>query len=307
MGRAPLGEQVGDLKLPDAAPLRHIDPPRQPLKAELPAAGELFHLHQLGGGPLAAYLGVQRRGEDGGQEKVNAVVRSSLHEFLNPAPVGLAENLQIVVGGDAVRMEPLGKQQLLLRQLHADQLQGKLRYLPDALLLVGEGDPHRIDPGLRAGLGLDGDPDRVEAVRDAFHHGFLHGVERIREEAGIRPQIVVIPVGIGGELRGDVAHLPEGNGVRQGGIHLQGEIRLAEAVQGVGDLVGIFLTAQQAAAFEGIAVDAVQEYLCQRGQGIQGEMTFHIERAPFNRRASWREGALRRKSRFLRAGWGNWA
>ena len=63
---APLSEQMGNLEVLDAAVLGHFDEPGQFIKVKRVAAVFQGDIHQLNGGALAADLGIQRRGENGG-------------------------------------------------------------------------------------------------------------------------------------------------------------------------------------------------------------------------------------------------
>ena len=72
---APLGEEVGNFQIGDVQTVAHIDPAVESVKAEaVVAVGGDGDVEELGRGALIAYAGIQRRGEDGGEEQGDAVL-----------------------------------------------------------------------------------------------------------------------------------------------------------------------------------------------------------------------------------------
>ena len=111
------GSKDGTVEALYPVPAAQPGPPFQPVKAETPAALRLLpDIYQLAGHPAPAYRRIQRRREDGGEQHVDAIVRRRLHIRLQQLPESFAEHLRPVLPGDAVPVEPLGKDQLLRRQ-----------------------------------------------------------------------------------------------------------------------------------------------------------------------------------------------
>ena len=70
----PLSEQVRYLKILDTDSVTHINPSVNKVEAEFVFAVGNGYVYELRGKALTANLGVERRGEDGGEKKVYTVL-----------------------------------------------------------------------------------------------------------------------------------------------------------------------------------------------------------------------------------------
>ena len=139
--RAPLREQVGDFVVLYAAAAAHVHPPAQPAEAKAVAVCLAEYIHQLHRRAVGAHARVQRRRVRGHEDGVDAVLDRAAHEVFRNAPVFLGKDLDAVVVGEGVRVQPAGVDQRLLRQLCADQFERDLDFAGQrAALLVDQAD-----------------------------------------------------------------------------------------------------------------------------------------------------------------------
>ena len=111
---SPLSEEVSDLKVLDSDSVAHIHPSVDEVEVEGVFTVLNGYTDELVGESLAAYLGVERRSEGGGEKEVDAVSMSGSCKVLNDLPVLLAPYLYVVVVCEGVAVEPLGEDELLL-------------------------------------------------------------------------------------------------------------------------------------------------------------------------------------------------
>ena len=202
--RAPLGEQMGYLKIPDPAGLAEQQPPFQigEVKGVFPVGpGDLHQLHRRA---LVAHGGVQRRGELGGQHHGDPPLRGGADEVFQNGPVRLGKDRHLVVVRQAVRVEPLGVREGDGGQFHRQDGH-----------LGGEGGDQR--PGgdilkpqrqriLARGQGRVGghvDPEGFPLAGGKDHAVVGHRFQPVGEKARGLAQIVVVGVGVGRVGAGD--------------------------------------------------------------------------------------------------------
>ncbi len=82
-------------------------------------------VHQLGGQSFTASLGIQRRGKNGCQNHIDAMLRRHFQITFQGLPVGGRKHGLIIKSGNAVTMEPLGNNQILLGQCGGNHVEGK--------------------------------------------------------------------------------------------------------------------------------------------------------------------------------------
>ena len=113
---APLGEEGGDLKIADAAFLGKGYPFFQIGKIKVQSLRAFRDGNQLTGHPAAVWLNVQRRGDDRGQQRVDAVGGGLCQIVFEDLPKPGREHLAAVDLAQAVAMEPFGVADGLGRQ-----------------------------------------------------------------------------------------------------------------------------------------------------------------------------------------------
>ena len=116
MQRAPLREQMRHFKVFHPRAPRRGHPAAQKRKIKLPALRALAHAHQLHRGALAAHGGIQRRGEQRGQNHIDAPARGHGHKALDQLPVLGGKHGHAIVLRQAVAVKPVGAPQRLLGQ-----------------------------------------------------------------------------------------------------------------------------------------------------------------------------------------------
>ena len=122
-GGAPLGEEMGDLEISDSGFFRQFDPAVELAEIEGIFAFGAGDSDQLNGRAFAADPGVERRGEDRGQDHIDPVVRRTLHEIADDFPVFFTENRNVVIRRQTVAVEPVGVFELLFRDDRIEHFQ----------------------------------------------------------------------------------------------------------------------------------------------------------------------------------------
>ena len=155
----PLGEQVRDLKILNAHAVAHVDPAPQLIKAKGIGIAVLGHVHQLHRGALKADGGIQRRGEHGGQQQIDAVLACRARKILHDSPMLLAPGGYMVVVCKAIAMEPLGQAHGLRGQGSTDDGDVNVLLLDDIALAVGQRDIGGVRAGRERAVRVKFDPN----------------------------------------------------------------------------------------------------------------------------------------------------
>ena len=235
---------MGHLKSFYPAAPGHAEKPLQPGKPEPVAIPLPLHIQQLNAGPLLAHLGIQGRGEDGGQHHVDPLLRRGCEEFFPQVPVLLRIYRHLIVVRQAVPVEPLGVNQLLVRQVPPHNPQGK----PGLPLAAAGGNPHYngIFPRGEALGNPAVDPQHRGQKGAGLHHALLDGQKGIGKQTRLGGQIVAVAlVRIGRQRAGDLPHLEHLQAL-QGGLHRYPQRSGTPAVLANDRLKGKFLAAQAA-------------------------------------------------------------
>ena len=200
----PLGEEVGDLEEFNAHAVTHVDPTIQLVEAEGVLAVGDRNVQKLYRGALTADGRIQRGGEQGGQQEVDAVAAGCSGEILYDLPVALRPCLAVVVVGQTVAMEPLGDLHGLGRQLGVHDLHGDLLG-GHGVLARHEADGDFVGSCLQTALGIQLDPHGAELVlHDRDHAAVVQGLEPVGVETGLLGQVVVVTdLGVDGIGYGD--------------------------------------------------------------------------------------------------------
>lgn len=103
----PLGEQMGNFKIFDAAFLCKRNPAVQFLETERVFSLFQDHIDKLDSRALRSGFGIQRRSKDRSQDQIDPVFRRVFHEVADYAPVFLAEHIDVIIHHKAVRMKPV--------------------------------------------------------------------------------------------------------------------------------------------------------------------------------------------------------
>nr|WP_307860299.1 hypothetical protein [Paenibacillus cisolokensis] len=196
--------KLNDLKTDS---LRKIEPPVQLVEPETVPPVLAPYVHELHRRPLASDIRIERRGEQRGVDRIDAVAGRRLHERLDQRPMPLRKDVDAVIGGDAVRMKPFRMQQPLFRQpcgqhVERERLGGGRRSV-----LGDEADFDRILARFVASVKLDRHPDGAPLARRS-NPAFLRlgRQQRVRVKSRFRTHDIVVVVGIYGHLRRDEAN-----------------------------------------------------------------------------------------------------
>ena len=186
----------------------------QQRKIELPALRPPAHAYQLHRGTLAAHGGIQRRGEQRGQDHINAPARGRSHKALNQPPVLGGKHGHAIVLRQAVAVKPVGATQRLLGQKARQNAHARAG-LAEQLARVRLQQLQRdfIIPGRRA-LGRYLHPEGVPQP------GLQMRAQPIAEQIGVQAggfaHIIVIRAGQGGQRDGHAAHTAHAHMAAQG-------------------------------------------------------------------------------------------
>ena len=124
------------------------------------------YIHQLHRRAVGAHARVQRRRVRGHEDGVDAVFDRAAHEVFRNAPVFLGKDLDAVVVGEGVRVQPAGVDQRLLRQLCADQFERDFDFAGQrAALLVDQADAGGVFAGVKLIFRREVKPDRAPLPR----------------------------------------------------------------------------------------------------------------------------------------------
>lgn len=223
--RAPLGEKVRDFQILHVVLAAQRQPALQAGEIKAEFAILRANLNQLNRRAFGADGGVQRRGEDGRQDHVDAMVRRGPDEVFRDAPVFLGHGFHAVIGAQAVAVEPLGVDQLLFGQLRTAYVQlqaageGKTVHAFNLLrLAVGrqlvEGarsgcDGHVIEAG-RSVLGdIPRQPYTAVLLCPRIDNRLCHGLKDIGVQAGLVAKIHIVGGAKSGQLHRLVFHLAD--------------------------------------------------------------------------------------------------
>ena len=213
--RSPLGEQVRDLDPGEAQLAADPQPSVQPREVQRVAVPVLADPDELHEGTGVSLGGVQRRRPGGREHRGHVHLAGGGEEGADQLPVLLGEHLDVVVGREAVGVEPVRVRDRERRQaVGVDPHQGGA--LGEHVAAgTGEGD-REIEI---AGLGLRGraqiDPQRLPAAGEQQHRLPVQGLEQVRVLAGLGDEIVLVGVlgrGIRDGHATDRVHLREGGG-----------------------------------------------------------------------------------------------
>ena len=119
---APLGEEMGYLKVLDTNSVAHIHPSVKKLEVEGVSAVCSLYTNELGRESLAANRGVKRKGENRGEKHIYAALDRHSCKVFYDLPMPLRPNRDIIILGKAVGVEPLGVHKLLLGKGRTDDL-----------------------------------------------------------------------------------------------------------------------------------------------------------------------------------------
>ena len=179
----PLGEEMRDFEILYAAVERKVDPLMELPEVERVGAvpGQL-DVHELGGQTFAADVGVQFRREDGREDHIDAMFHRGTHIAFDVSPVLLRERPDVVVIGDAVRVEPFGVDERLRGKFcgkHGDFAgNGRHRTVP-----VVQGERNVVSTGNKFFRKLNVHPQRVGLV---MWKGKTVGVNQRTDQVGVQ-------------------------------------------------------------------------------------------------------------------------
>ena len=137
---APLSKEVRNFEVFNAALQSKVDPTVELVKIECEFAfGNKLDVNKLSGKTLTANVCVKLGSEYGGQNHVDAVANSNLHEVFNVLPVLFGKSLNVVIVCNTVCVEPLCVNKFLLGKFcrkNTNFCLGRCKYLFGYALLV---------------------------------------------------------------------------------------------------------------------------------------------------------------------------
>ena len=109
----------------EAAPFGKPYPADKFFKAEGVFSVIKSDINELNGQPFSADSGVKRRSENGGEYHIHSRMYGGFHKAFGKRPKILAENGNIVIICNAIAMEPLGVDKLLIGEHGAEHFKLK--------------------------------------------------------------------------------------------------------------------------------------------------------------------------------------
>lgn len=188
----PLGEEVGMLKMGDAAIQRQMQKPPQKRKIKFVFLAVLYHADKLYRHAVFANGGVKRRGETGGQQGVHAVRRR--HADIGGVDIKemIGKKRNAVEIAQAITVHPVDVKKIVARQasiLHAQRNAG----LANKFAVSAGKKPHThgVFPGgdLAAAF-VYRDPQGLEAIARRMRDGLFARFRQRRERFQFSPRRV---------------------------------------------------------------------------------------------------------------------